>query len=305
VTPTFDFIDFAALSPKIYLLIVPALTIALVSALEGLMSASVAESLTGTPYDANAELVGHGIANLATGFCGALPVTGALARTNVNISNGAKSPLAGIFSCVIILVFYLALMPAMQFIPMAALAAALIRVAINMSRFKLAVHMAAFGKRDSAMLIFSFLVTVIFGVLYGVLASIALAFLCNIHSFRQKMTVADGQTPTGKTVERPPAHHVREVNETVVRKRLTVKGSVFFVNIQKLIGKIRAAATDADEIHVDMQDAVNIDATSVERLAKLAQTLAKNEKRLVLEHLSPRLRRRYIISFEKMVYSWN
>lgn len=284
ITAEFTFIDFSAVSSRFYIYLIPAGSIAILSALEGLMSASIAEGLSGAPFNPDSELIGHGIANIGTGLTGGIPVTGALARTSVNISSGAKSPLSGIFHSLFLLIFYLLLMPVMKYIPFSALAAVLIKVSISMSRFKLVARFAAFGLRDSATLLTSFLVTVIFGVLYGVFAGIAVAFAFNIPAFKNKLFITEVTANEVRGGEILPAESIRIFG---------LKGAVFFISVNKLLKVIESAATAAEYIVIDMDKTGKMDATAAEKLSKTAKAMAKNDKKLVLLNMSDTNEKRY------------
>ena len=117
-------------------LISPAFTIALLGAIESLLSASVADGVIGERHRSNTELVAQGVANIIVPFVGGIPVTGAIARTMTNINNGGRSPIAGMTHAVVLLVTFLFLMPLMAYIPMAVLAGVLVVIAYNMSGWR-------------------------------------------------------------------------------------------------------------------------------------------------------------------------
>ncbi len=120
----------------INLLLPSAFTIAMLGAIESLLSATVADGVTGSRTNSNTELIGQGIANIAVPFFGGIPVTGAIARTMTNISNGGRTPVAGIVHAIVLLLIFLFAMPLINYIPMACLAAVLVVVAYNMSGWR-------------------------------------------------------------------------------------------------------------------------------------------------------------------------
>jgi len=168
-----------------------AFAIAIIAALEGSMSATTVENISKIKYHTNTELFGHGVANLGSGLLGGLPITAAMARTNLNYENGAKSPLAGIFQALYLLLFYALLMPFMRFIPIAALVAPLLKVAITTSFFPLVAKLLRFSKRDASILATTGLITIIFGVHFGVIAGIATSFIVNIPSYKRKLEMVE------------------------------------------------------------------------------------------------------------------
>ncbi len=159
-------------------LIVPAVTVALLAALESLLSATVADNITETRHDPDSELVGIGLGNFLTGFFAGIPATGALARTSANIHAGAKTPLASVFHALILLVFMLALAPSISEVPMAALAALLIITAWRMAHVGLVRDIITAGNRkDTALMLVTFVLTVVFDMVVGVAAGLALALV--------------------------------------------------------------------------------------------------------------------------------
>lgn len=155
-----------------------AFTIALLGAIESLLSAVVADGMTGDRHDSNTELIGQGIANVIVPFFGGIPATGAIARTMANINNGAKSPVSGLFHAVILLLVLLFLGPLVGYIPMPCLAAVLIIVSYNMSGWKSFVSLSKGPKTEFLVLIVTFLLTVIFdltiAIEVGILISVVL-----------------------------------------------------------------------------------------------------------------------------------
>jgi SulP family sulfate permease len=114
-------------------LVGPAVTIAVLGAIESLLSATVADGVIGDHHNSNTELIGQGIANIASPLFGGIPATGAIARTMANINNGGRTPIAGIIHAVVLLLIFLFLMPLAKYIPMACLAGVLVVVAYGMS----------------------------------------------------------------------------------------------------------------------------------------------------------------------------
>ncbi|MBM5570905.1 MULTISPECIES: SulP family inorganic anion transporter [Deefgea] len=159
-------------------LIGPAFTIAMLGAIESLLSAVVADGMAGTRHDSNQELVGQGIANIITPLFGGFAATGAIARTATNIRNGGNSPLAGIFHAITLLLIILFLAPLAASIPLAALAAILFVVAWNMSEVKHFIHMLTHAPRaDVAILLITFVLTVFADLVVAVNIGVILATL--------------------------------------------------------------------------------------------------------------------------------
>ena len=159
----------------INLLLPSAFTIAILGAIESLLSATVADGVTGDKQNSNTELIAQGAANLITPLFGGIPVTGAIARTMTNINNGGRTPVAGIIHAVVLLLILLFLGPLTKHIPMACLAGVLIIVAYNMSDWRTFVSLLKNPKSDVIVLLVTFLLTVIFDLTIAIEIGILLA----------------------------------------------------------------------------------------------------------------------------------
>lgn len=165
----------------LYPLIVPAITVALLAALESLLSATVADNITKGKHNPNAELVGVGFGNLAAGFFGGIPATGAIARTAANIHAGGKTPFASVIHSILLLLFMLALAKYISQMPMAALAALLLATAWRMAHIPVFVDILRAGnKKDTTVLLVTFFLTVFFDMVVGVGAGLMLAYVLKL-----------------------------------------------------------------------------------------------------------------------------
>lgn len=158
-------------------LVSPAFTIAILCAIESLLAAMVADGVTGKKHHANTELIGQGVANIVTPLFGGIPATGAIARTMASINNGGKSPVAGIIHAVVLLLIYLFLMPYAVYIPLSCLAAILVMVAYNMSEWRSFKYLLRGDKSDVAVLIITFLLTVIVDLTVAIEVGVVLAII--------------------------------------------------------------------------------------------------------------------------------
>ncbi len=143
-------------------LVGPAVTIAVLGAIESLLSATVADGVIGDHHNSNTELIGQGIANIVSPLFGGIPATGAIARTMTNINNGGRTPIAGIIHAIVLLLIFLFLMPLAQYIPMACLAGVLVVVAYGMSGWRSFLAMMRNPKSDITVLLLTFILTIIF-----------------------------------------------------------------------------------------------------------------------------------------------
>ena len=158
-------------------LVQPALTIALLGAIESLLSATVADGVIGDRHNSNNELIGQGIANLVTPIFGGIPATGAIARTMTNINNGGRTPVAGIIHAVVLLLIFLFLMPLAKYIPMACLAGILVMVSYNMCGIPSFLGILRNPKSDITVLLVTFFLTIIFDLTVAIEVGIVIACL--------------------------------------------------------------------------------------------------------------------------------
>ncbi|MBP5799107.1 MAG: sulfate permease [Prevotella sp.] len=164
-------------------LVSPAITIAILGAIESLLSATVADGVIGDRHNSNTELIAQGVANLASPIFGGIPATGAIARTMTNINNGGRTPVAGIIHAAVLLLIFLFLMPLAQYIPMACLAGVLVIVSYNMSGWRSFLSIMKNPKSDVIVLWVTFLLTVIFDLTIA----IEVGLICACLLFMRRM----------------------------------------------------------------------------------------------------------------------
>ena len=164
-------------------LVAPALTIAILGAIESLLSATVADGVIGDHHNSNTELIGQGLANIASPIFGGIPATGAIARTMTNINNGGKTPIAGIVHAAVLLVIFLFLMPLAQYIPMACLAGVLVVVSYGMSGWRSFLAVMRNPKSDITVLLLTFFLTIIFDLT----VAIEVGLICACLLFMRRM----------------------------------------------------------------------------------------------------------------------
>lgn len=158
-------------------LVAPALTIAVLGAIESLLSATVADGVIGDHHNSNTELIGQGLANIVSPLFGGIPATGAIARTMTNINNGGRTPIAGIVHAIVLLLIFLFLMPLAQYIPMACLAGVLVVVSYGMSGWRSFVALMRNPKSDITVLVLTFLLTIIFDLTIAIEVGLVCACL--------------------------------------------------------------------------------------------------------------------------------
>lgn len=158
-------------------LVSPAITIAILGAIESLLSATVADGVIGDHHDSNTELVAQGLANIASPLFGGIPATGAIARTMTNINNGGKTPVAGIIHAVVLLLIFLFLMPLAKYIPMACLAGVLVVVSYGMCGWRSFLELIKNPKSDVTVLLITFFLTIIFDLTIAIEVGLIIACL--------------------------------------------------------------------------------------------------------------------------------
>ncbi len=166
---------FALTMDNINLLLPSAFTIAVLGAIESLLSATVADGVTGSKTSTNTELIGQGMANIVVPFFGGIPVTGAIARTMTNITNGGRTPVAGVVHAIVLLLIFIFLMPLINYVPMACLAAVLVVVSYNMSGWRTIVGLMKAPKSDISVMAVTFLLTVVFDLTIAIEIGLLLA----------------------------------------------------------------------------------------------------------------------------------
>jgi SulP family sulfate permease len=247
-------------------LMAPAFTIAALGGIESLLSATVADGLTDTRHDSNQELIGQGLANLCVPLVGGFAVTGAIARTAANIRSGARTPVAGAVHAVVVLVFVLAAAPVARFIPLAALAAILMSVALRMAEWDTFGEVWRVSRTDFAVLLAAFVLTVVFDLTVGVGAGLVMAavlFLRGMENLtRVKELTADSDTEhTGGNTIRG-----KDVPAGVVLFRFD--GPLFFAAAEKLEAALRGSGGKPRVIilrmrHVPMMDVTGLRAFEI------------------------------------------
>ena len=158
-------------------LVSPAITIAILGAIESLLSATVADGVIGDHHDSNTELVAQGLADIASPLFGGIPATGAIARTMTNINNGGKTPVAGIIHVVVLLLIFLFLMPLAKYIPMACLAGVLVVVSYGMCGWRSFLELMKNPKSDVTVLLITFFLTIIFDLTIAIEVGLIIACL--------------------------------------------------------------------------------------------------------------------------------
>jgi SulP family sulfate permease len=266
--------------PDLILPLIPsALTVALLAALESLLSAVVADSLSGDRHNSNVELVAQGIANLASPLFGGIPATGAIARTATNIRSGAKSPVAGMIHALTLLTILLVAAPLARFVPLATLAAVLFVVAYNMGEWREIGMILRLSPADIAVWAATFFLTVFADLTVAVEVGIALAALLYIFRIAQTTTV---EPVTAEYIEEGRLHILQGKEVPPYVTILRIHGPFLFGTTEKLEEAVSDLNAFAPVVVLRLRNMTALDATGLYALEKLAARLKKSGRTLLL-----------------------
>lgn len=259
-------------------LVEPALTIAILAGIESLLSAVVADGMTGDKHDSNQELIAQGIANICSALFGGLPATGAIARTAANIKNGGRTPVAGMVHALALFVIMLIAMPLAKMIPMCTLAAILIVTAYNMCEFKEFVEIAKTTKSDFCVLLLTFFLTVIFDLVVAIEFGMVLAMFL----FMKKMADSFEINTVSKEKESDTNKYIN--NEILVYE---LAGPMFFGASTRFMEIMKNMNVNSNILILRMQNVPIIDGTSVDSLKKIIDYCRRKHIMVIYAELKP------------------
>ena len=268
--PQVDFATVKAVLPS-------AFTIALLAAIESLLSCVVSDGMIGDRHNSNTELIAQGVGNVCSGIFGGIPATGAIARTAANVKNGGRSPISGIVHAIVLLLFLVVLMPLAKMIPMPIIAAILFMVAYNMSEWRHFVHICRFSAMsDVLVLVVTFVLTVVFDLVVAIAVGLVLASLLfmkrmsDVTNVRRWNPQNDGRY--GKTI--PDGTVVYEIN-----------GPMFFADADKFLDFTLEENTKC--VILRMSNVPSIDATAMRNIELLLTICNSHSVTLLLSHVNP------------------
>jgi SulP family sulfate permease len=282
--PPFHFPDLSF--SHLHELISPAITIALLAAIESLLSAVVADGMIDDRHDSNQELVAQGIANICSPLFGGIPATGAIARTATNIKNGGKTPVSGIVHALVLLIIILVAAPLAKFIPLATLSAVLVIVSINMGEWHEFRILHRYPKSDASVFLVTFFLTVVFDLTIAVEVGMILAALL----FIRRVTETTRISAVDESTETEGAHDSllgKEVPPGVLVYRIF--GAFLFGAADKLETALHRANQEPEVLILRMRMVIAMDATALNALESLHEKLHKRGKHLILSgpHTQP------------------
>ena len=267
-------------------LVAPALTIAVLGAIESLLSATVADGVIGDHHNSNTELIAQGVANLASPLFGGIPATGAIARTMTNINNGGKTPVAGIIHAVVLMLIFLFFMPLAKYIPMACLAGVLVIVSYGMCGWRSFLALMKNPKSDVTVLLITFFLTIIFDLTVAIEVGLIIACLL----FMKRMS----ETTDVKLI-------MDEINEEsdMIKgnlEHLTIPKGVevyeingpYFFGAGNRFEEIMAAFGDRPKVRIiRMRKVPFVDSTGIHNLTNLCGMSQKEGIQVVLSGVNP------------------
>ncbi|MGI2081564.1 SulP family inorganic anion transporter [Shewanella putrefaciens] len=271
---------------KVVVLIGPAFTIAMLGAIESLLSAVVADGMAGTRHNSNQELVGQGLANIVAPLMGGFAATGAIARTATNIRNGGTSPLAGIIHSVTLVVILILLAPLADHIPLATLAAILFVVAWNMSEVKHFINMIKRAPRaDVVILLITFTLTVFADLVVAVNIGVILATL---HFLRRMATSVEVRQATKQELTTEFTHKgfIHIPDDLLV---FTVEGPFFFGAVENFERALAGTNSDPKHLLIRLKWVPFIDITGLQTLEEVIRDLQKRQVNVMLSGANSRV----------------
>jgi SulP family sulfate permease len=269
-----------------------AFTIAFLAAVESLLSAVVADSMTGDRHNANMELVAQGVGNIASALMGGIPATGAIARTAANIKSGAVSPVSGIIHALTLLLFVLFLAPAASVIPLASLSAVLMVVAwdmSNVSRFGRIVRRAP--KSDAAVLLTTFILTVVVDLAFAVEVGIVLAAFLFLRRMIEVTGIRPGEQGIGTEIVYGSPGSQSQPKEPINSKHsknievYEITGPFFFGVADMLQHTLRSVAKKPEAFILRMRDVPAVDSTGIAALESFLTQCRHDKIKLVISEV--------------------
>ena len=264
-----------------------AMVIAVLGAIESLLSATVADGVCGDNHNSNQELIDQGVANLSTPLFGGIPCTGAIARTMTNINNGGRTPVAGLVHAAVLLVIFLLLMPLAAFIPMSCLAGVLVIVSYNMSGWRTFLQLMKNPKSDIIVLFMTFFLTVIFDLTIAIEVGLLIAcllFMRRMAETTQIKVIADEIDPNEETDAEVHEEHL------IIPKGVEVYeiNGPYFFGIANKFEELMAAMNDHPKVRViRMRRVPFIDSTGIHNLQNLCEMSHREGTHIVLSGVTP------------------
>lgn len=270
-----------------------AFTIALLGAIESLLSAMVADGVIGDRHNSNTELIAQGMANVVVPFFGGIPATGAIARTMANINNGGKTPVAGIVHALLLLAVLLFFGPLVALIPMACLAGILIMVSYNMSEFRSIMWLAKNPKSDFIVMLVTFILTVLFDLTIAIEVGLLLAIILFLKRTNESTTVQSFTSELDPTHNNDLQLHGQDLESLKIplyTEVYEIDGPYFFGIANKFDDISRRTHSGEQKVRVIRMRKVSfIDSTGIHNLEQLHLRLQRDGIQLVLSGVNEKV----------------
>ena len=272
-------------------LVSPAITIAILGAIESLLSAAVADGVIGDHHNSNTELIAQGVANLASPIFGGIPPTGAIARTMTNINNGGRTPIAGIVHAVVLLLIFLFLMPLAKYIPMACLAGVLVVVSYGMSGWRSFLALMKNPKSDVTVLLITFFLTIIFDLTIAI--EVGLIIACLLFMRRMSETtdvhvISNEINPDDEDSDM----HLGNIEHLTIPKGVEVYeiNGPYFFGAGNRFEEIMATLGDRPQVRIiRMRKVPFVDSTGIHNLTNLCEMSQKEGIQIVLSGVTEKV----------------
>lgn len=272
-------------------LVSPAITIAILGAIESLLSAAVADGVIGDHHNSNTELIAQGVANLASPIFGGIPATGAIARTMTNTNNGGRTPIAGIVHAVVLLLIFLFLMPLAKYIPMACLAGVLVVVSYGMSGWRSFLALMKNPKSDVTVLLITFFLTIIFDLTIAI--EVGLIIACLLFMRRMSETtdvhvISNEINPDDEDSDM----HLGNIEHLTIPKGVEVYeiNGPYFFGAGNRFEEIMATLGDRPQVRIiRMRKVPFVDSTGIHNLTNLCEMSQKEGIQIVLSGVTEKV----------------
>lgn len=277
--PKLPLVDIATLQK----LIKPAFTIAVLAAIESLLSAVVADGMIGEKHDSNMELIAQGVGNVASALFGGIPATGAIARTAANVKNGGRTPIAGMVHAITLLLIMKIFMPLAKYIPLTTLAAILMIVSYNMSGWRTFKAMLKAPKSDVIILLATFFLTVIFDLVIA----IEIGIIISMFLFMRRMALAIEVNELDrdycyKKLKIDNVHTHKIGNEVLI---YDINGPLFFAGIDSFLSSIEGLDTESKVLILRMKNMPVLDITAYSELKKIEELCIDEDIKLIMSEV--------------------
>lgn len=261
----------------------PAFTIAVLAAIESLLSAVVSDGMIGDTHKSNAELIGQGLGNIFSGLFGGIPATGAIARTAANVRNGGRTPIAGIAHCITLTIILLVLMPLAALIPMTTLAAVLLVVAANMADWESFFNLCKSApKSDIIVLVVTFFLTVFFDLVVAIEIGVVLAALLFMKRMAETADIKAWKYTDSPDITPGEAEKLRDIPHSI--SVFEICGPMFFAAADQILNINSNHHTKV--VVIRMRSVPAIDASAMRSLHELVSRAKKKNITLLFSHVN-------------------